>query len=410
MNNIRLHKAPHCAALMIMAMCSSFQAMAEEDPMYKEPFYVNEATIYLQPEPDDSKALGVTTVSEGLWAREFPDGYQFYDLQGIKFTDSRWNLPGHNARPRMTRWGMIAKKVGADRDAPYILVKPNGSEVALPANWSYATPFVDSLAIVGIRDGYRMSYRYITPDLKIAFPNLSPIPQYFEGENNPTPPLSEGLRAYCVEDGAWRLWGFIDANGKVVIEPQFTDARSFHCGLAWVKDKQGDRYFINREGKKAFEPQFSDASDYDAGLCSTRGAQFYLTDYYDIHGNKVQTLKNGSPFHNGYAYYFVHDESTNKDFVHRIDKTFTDCGAVGNVTTAYYNPPEYDAIDVAHFNPWMVEGAACNGQYFYDYTVGLFSKEGYAPATMVTNDGKTIYKGFIDTGGHLKIVYSKQTK
>lgn len=389
----------------------SFSVQAQDDPEHQEPFYVNESTINVASEPDDDKALGVTPVSEGLWAREFPDGYQFYDLNGRKFTDSRWSLPGVHADPRMTPWGMIVKKAGAGFNDPYTLVRPDGSQKQLPANWTTPTAFVDELAIVGVKEGYKITYRYITPDLKIAFPNLSPTPMQFEGKNNTTPPLSEDLRAYCTNVDGWQLWGYIDAGGKVVIEPQFTDARSFHCGLAMVKDKQGKRYFINKSGRKAYEPAWDtyDLSDYDSGLFAAPGSRFNETDYYDVLGNKVKTLKRGSPFHNGYAYCFIFNEDQNKDLVHKVNTGFSDCGEV-NVTTGDYNSPSYDEAGIAHFTSWMVDGGPCNGRYFFPYSIGPFSKEGYAPATMVTKDGKTTYKGFVDKEGHFKLLYFRHTK
>ncbi len=343
---------------------------AQDDPEHKEPFYVNQSTINVAPEPDDDEVQGVTRVSEGLWAREFPDGYQFYNLQGQKFTDSRWTLPGVHSVPLMTIWGMIVKKTGADTKEPYTLVKPDGSQTQLPANWVFPTRFVDALAIVAVKDRFKVIYRYITPDLRIAFPNLTPQPQQFEGENNTTPPLSEGLRAYCTKVDGWHQWGYIDANDKVVIDPQFAEARSFHCGLALVKDKEGNKYFINKSGRKAYEQKWDkySVSDYDSGLCASAGSRFDETDYYDMLGNKVMTLKRGTPFHKGFAYCCIFDEELNKDFVHKIDSKFTDLGTVG-VTTFDFNPPSYDEAGVAHFTSWMVDGGPCNGRYIFNYSI-----------------------------------------
>lgn len=397
------------ALLAMGLLCTVANVKAQNDPEHQEPFYVNELTIYVSEEPDADKMQGVTPVSEGLWALEFPDGYQFYDLQGVKFTDSRWNLPGVHAYPRMTQWGMIVTKAGASSNDGYTLVKPDGSQRPLPANWIFPTEFVDGLAIVGVKEGYNVTYRYITPDLKIAYPKLSPMPNRFEGKNNVTPPLSEDLRAYCTKVDGWQLWGYIDGAGKVVIEPQFTDARSFRCGLAMVKDKNGKRFFINKSGTKAYEPQWSEASDYDSGLCAAPGEKFDETDYYDVLGNKVKTLKRGSAFHNGTAYCFIFNEKLNKDEVHRVNTGFSDCGLV-DVTTGDYNEPTYDEAGMAHFTSYMVDGGPCNGRYFFGYTIGPFSKEGYAPAAMTTNDAKTTYKGLIDKTGHFKLVYSRRTK
>lgn len=403
---------PAATSVILALLLFSSPSYAEEDPSKKEPFYVNGATIYINPEPDDDKAIGVTPVSEGIWGRHFPDGFRFYDTRGRKFTDSRWDLPGTSAVPRMTRWGMIVKKAGAPQQSPYYLLRPDGSATPCPAEWIYPTEFVDGLAIVGIRKNYKIDYKYITPDLKIAFPHLSPSAERFENKQGTTPPLSEGLRAYATKVDYNTLWGYIDANGKIVIQPQFREARSFHCGRALVKDKEGNKFFIDRNGNKAFEPKwgkYDDVSDYDSDICSAPGEKFNLTDYYDLHGQKIHTLKRGTPFHDGYAFCFEFDKPLNKDLVRRVGKDFTIHEKIG-VTTGDFNPPYYDEKGIAHFNSWMMDRGPCNGSYFFDYTIGPFSKEGLAPATMVTNDGKTAYKGFVDTSGHFVLVYSKKTK
>lgn len=408
MNRIKLHLASPPVVLLVMVIFACLNVRAQEDMSKKEPFYVNEATIYMEPEEG---ATGVTRVSEGIWARKFSDGYQFYDLQGQKFTDSRWIYTGHGS-PRMSRWGMILRKAGSSYDDPDYLIKPDGTTVALPDEWSFRTIFVDSLAIASVKEGDRNRFRYITPDLKVAFPHLSPSPERFEDENDLTPPLSEGLRAFCTEADHYLRWGYIDAQGNVVIEPQFLNARSFHCGLALVTDLSNRKFFINKEGKKAFDlswPSYEKVSDFDSGLCAAPGEKYDQTVYYDKSGNLVMTLKRGSPFHKGYAYCQVFDKATNKDYVHRVDHIFNDTGAV-NVTTMEYDAPWYDELDVAHFKSRAVDGAASNGEYFYDYSIGPFSKEGFAPAVMVTNDGRTTIKGFIDRQGHFKLVYDRQTK
>lgn len=403
---------PASLIFILAATLSSTAIYADDDMSKKEPFYVNGSTIYINPEPDDDKAIGVTPISEGIWGRHFPDGFQLYDTRGLKFTDSRWYLPGTSAVPKMTKWGMIVQKSGDPQPCPYYLLRPDGSVTRCPAEWIYPTEFVDGLAIVGIRKNYQINYKYITPDLKIAFPHLSPSAERFEDKAATTPPLSEGLRAYATKVDYNTLWGYIDANGKIVIEPQFREARSFHCGRALVKDLEGNKFFIDKTGKKAYEPhweKYDNVSDYDSNICAAPGNRFDETDYYDLHGQKIRTLKRGTPFHDGYAFCFVFDEARNKDIVRQVSKDFSIGREIG-VTTGDFNRPSYDEKGIAHFTSRMVDNGPCNGEYFFDYTIGPFSKEGLAPATMVTNDGKTLYKGFVDTAGHFVLVYSKKTK
>ncbi len=59
--------------------------------------------------------------------------------------------------------------------------------------------------------------------------------------------------------------GYIDATGKVVIEPQFEDAKDFSEGLAAVKinDKYG---YIDETGNIVIQPQFYEAENFDNGF------------------------------------------------------------------------------------------------------------------------------------------------
>ena len=62
-----------------------------------------------------------------------------------------------------------------------------------------------------------------------------------------------------------KKYGFIDKNGKVVIEPQFDSASNFSEGFACVKkdDKWG---FIDKSGKMVIELQFDRVFDFSEGL------------------------------------------------------------------------------------------------------------------------------------------------
>ena len=63
------------------------------------------------------------------------------------------------------------------------------------------------------------------------------------------------------------LWGFVDNQGKVVIEPVYEDALSFSNGFAAVK-KDGLWGYINLEGKMVISPVFEDAHSMNANrLC-----------------------------------------------------------------------------------------------------------------------------------------------
>lgn len=61
-----------------------------------------------------------------------------------------------------------------------------------------------------------------------------------------------------------RRYGYCDASGKIVIEPQYKDARPFYDGLAVVKS--GNKYgYIDKTGKAVIPFQFNEALDFHNG-------------------------------------------------------------------------------------------------------------------------------------------------
>ena len=64
--------------------------------------------------------------------------------------------------------------------------------------------------------------------------------------------------------------GFIDRNGKVIVEPQFQGARDFVEGRANVA-VSGEKYkegFIDENGKLVINPQFDATRDFSEGLAA----------------------------------------------------------------------------------------------------------------------------------------------
>lgn len=57
-------------------------------------------------------------------------------------------------------------------------------------------------------------------------------------------------------------WGFVNANGEMVIKPQYQDARSFANGYAAVM-KDFVWGFIDMEGRMVIEPQFREVKDFN---------------------------------------------------------------------------------------------------------------------------------------------------
>ncbi len=70
-------------------------------------------------------------------------------------------------------------------------------------------------------------------------------------------------------------YGYKSKNGNWLIKPEFDKAYRFENGIAWVRAKRGDRWlwgFINKEGKYVLEPKCISAGEFHEGLavCSVR--------------------------------------------------------------------------------------------------------------------------------------------
>lgn len=81
-------------------------------------------------------------------------------------------------------------------------------------------------------------------------------PQFDEARS-----FSEGLAAVCQN----KKWGFIDKSGKIIINPQFEETSDFHMGKAAFGN--GDQMgFIDNQGKYIINPQFDEALSFSEGL------------------------------------------------------------------------------------------------------------------------------------------------
>lgn len=77
---------------------------------------------------------------------------------------------------------------------------------------------------------------------------------------------TDGLIAVC-KGGKW---GFVNTEGKMVIEPKYEQAKSFSNGLAAVA-QDGVWGFIDKQGNLVIAHQFTEAEYFDAqGICAVR--------------------------------------------------------------------------------------------------------------------------------------------
>ncbi len=94
--------------------------------------------------------------------------------------------------------------------------------------------------------------------LALAIISSGAVTGVLAGESANTPVLLFPI----VKDGKW---GYMDAKGKVIIEPQYQLAYDFHEGLACVAVK-AFRGYIDPTGEMAIKPQFGWAGNFSEGL------------------------------------------------------------------------------------------------------------------------------------------------
>ena len=114
-------------------------------------------------------------------------------------------------------------------------------------------------------DGKTMKWGFIDADGKVLIP-----PQWdgisLEMVTDHVVVFNEGLGAVA-KDGKW---GYIDTGGNLVIPTQFDLARPFFGGIAMVK--LGNQVgYIDKTGQYVINPQFSDGGDFRNGLAAVHG-------------------------------------------------------------------------------------------------------------------------------------------
>ncbi len=88
--------------------------------------------------------------------------------------------------------------------------------------------------------------------------------------------FSEGLAAFSViDDDGNEKWGFVNKNGAVTINPQFTSAGDFNEGLCAVSNNERKYGYINKQGLIVINYQFDEANKFINGKAVVRSSDRY---------------------------------------------------------------------------------------------------------------------------------------
>lgn len=123
------------------------------------------------------------------------------------------------------------------------------------------------------------------------------------------------------------LYGYLGADGKWAIKPEFKTASFFEDGLAMQKDDLSGLYgYINEKGAWAIEPQFVYAEWFSDGYALVQAEEDGSFFYIDTAGKKALTNLRGdlmpiTGFHDGYAWAIVLDDSEEDYKLCIVDKS-----------------------------------------------------------------------------------------
>jgi hypothetical protein len=189
-------------------------------------------------------------------------------------------------------------------------------QVVIQPQFAAATPFSEGLAAVAIEDGGDWGFIDASGAVVIA-PQFASAHGFSEGlacvhtetdsgyidptgrwtitmnankatsDYDAVGEFSTGLA--LVYDRATSLYGYVDKDGGIAIQPAYTDAWGFSEDLAAVRLPTGPRLYgyIDRHGEWVIQPQFADARPFSEGLAAAQSASTGTWGYVDATGTAV---------------------------------------------------------------------------------------------------------------------------
>lgn len=337
-------------------------------------------------------------LSEGIVTVKIDGRYGFYNLNGTRLYKPEWQstnmeFPYFSSGACIVYDESTHSKVVLYSDRRIQEISPVINKI---------TDFVDDVAVVTERnkDGDNVAY-YIDTDFNKIYPHLTETcSPYSSGPY--IRPVSCGLRAYF--SYAKNAWGYLDANGNVVIEPRFTEVRDFANNHAIVKNKkEDDTYYlsvIDNTGKEVCvinmeTSAWEDLPKYDR-LSDVSSEGIYMcipqynanAEYHSIKSHqKLFEASIGTGFINGHAFIVPLEEKFEKPYVY--NNKFEKIGQwKDDYTNVYYGFPPFSAQGLMTLGKKVVlkdDGSETivmpDG---YRHSIYNFSDEGYAKVKSTT--------------------------
>ncbi len=184
------------------------------------------------------------------------DGWQYLDCESGAFLPESYEeasvfQQGTAAVLRNKNWTLIDTSGGQ-------ILEQTFSSIKLHSNGNYCR---DGLFIAGVGEGWDI---YQTDGKRVSEISARDMDVF--------------MGSYIAFQDSSGLWGFLNEEGEIVIEPRYQRARSFSGGLAAVFD--GEYWgFINRSGETVIANQFLEVGYFTGqGICpvSTMDGQYHM--------------------------------------------------------------------------------------------------------------------------------------
>ena len=124
---------------------------------------------------------------------------------------------------------------------------------AITANYKSATVFSDDLAWV-VSENAPPTAITSKGEIKVTLQDAETVKIF-----------KEGLSSFSIIDSSSVKWGFVDKEGKVKINPQFSNTGNFSNGKCAVSNSDGKWGYIDKEGKILINYQFEKAKEFVDG-------------------------------------------------------------------------------------------------------------------------------------------------
>lgn len=387
-------------AIMLMAFVSvSFpfemnaQSEAEKIKITPGRLHLTKATRFVKSEVPFDRLQPVYDGIFGLPVFNYDtytECWQFRSIDGQLIFGPQWEWYG-NLKPRFNSGVAVVKN---PKNQHPVILYSDGRVKELPQTYGVITEFMDGVAMVreaSASQGVSLFYININGDKVYSHLTETNAHRLSRPEIRP---IECGRRAYY--SNKVKKWGFLDASGKIVMQPQFLDVRDFKNGYALVLIPTGEYEGklaiidvsgniicdnIMEESVSSMKSTLHISNVSSNGIFTISDNRGYDTKYIRVSPyEELFTAYAGMNFEGDYAFLVPQDAEDEIPIV--VDKDFFPVGKWDLPFTYHdfgYRKPTFSPIGVATLDNSAVIDNKGNVILATDYKIGDFSEDGYAP-------------------------------